>query len=397
MTEGTLLKTALNNSAEVTEIRRAIHRHPEIGRNEFKTSELIRKKLTEYGVDEIKSYTPTSVVAIIKGGMGEGRCLAIRADIDALPVTEDTGLPFASEVEGMMHACGHDMHAAMLLGVAKMLCGMRDRFKGTVKLIFQHSEDTLPGGAKELTEKGVMEDPKVDAIFGMHIMPDEKECGKLAFIKGPITTSVDLYEFTVKGKSGHGAAPHQCVDAAVVTSAIVSDLQTIVSREIDPMDPAVVTVGVINVGERWNVVPEKGRIEGTMRCFSDYLWENLPKMVDRIAENAAKAFRAEVTTEYVRLVPPTNNNPVMADIAKSAAKKIMGEDAPVALPATMGGEDFAFFMEKAPGAVALLGVRNEECGAIWPQHSSHYRVDENALVKGAMLYVQTAMDFNASK
>ena len=313
--------------------------------------------------------------------------------MDALSVTEESGVEYESRNKGVMHACGHDCHISMMLTAAKILNDHKDELCGTVKLAFQPAEEVALG-AKSMVENGAMDG--VDGCFAIHVWSDV-ESGHISCDAGPRMAAAYQYAINIKGKGGHGAAPHQCVDAAVVASAIVSDLQTIVSREIDPMDPAVVTVGVINVGERWNVVPEKGRIEGTMRCFSDYLWENLPKMVDRIAENAAKAFRAEVTTEYVRLVPPTNNNPVMADVAKNAAKKIMGEDAPVALPATMGGEDFAFFMEKAPGAVALLGVRNEECGAIWPQHSSHYRVDENALVKGAMLYVQTAMDFNASK
>lgn len=379
------------NEYQVT-MRRYFHENPEISTKEYNTSKVVKDELTKMGVEWVPCGLETGVLATIKGAK-PGKTILLRGDMDALSVTEESGVEYASKNEGVMHACGHDCHTSMMLTAAKILNDHKDELCGTVKLAFQPAEEVAMG-AKSMVENGAMEG--VDGCFAIHVWSDV-ESGHISCDAGPRMAAAYQYAINVKGKGGHGAAPHQCVDAAVVTSAIVSDLQTIVSREIDPMDPAVVTVGVINVGERWNVVPEKGRIEGTMRCFSDYLWENLPKMVDRIAENAAKAFRAEVTTEYVRLVPPTNNNPVMADIAKNAAKKIMGEDAPVALPATMGGEDFAFFMEKAPGAVALLGVRNEECGAIWPQHSSHYRVDENALVKGAMLYVQTAMDFNASK
>ena len=379
------------NEYQVT-MRRYFHENPEISTKEYNTSKVVKDELTKMGVEWVPCGLETGVLATIKGAK-PGKTILLRGDMDALSVTEESGVEYASKNEGVMHACGHDCHTSMMLTAAKILNDHKDELCGTVKLAFQPAEEVAMG-AKSMVENGAMEG--VDGCFAIHVWSDV-ESGHISCDAGPRMAAAYQYAINIKGKGGHGAAPHQCVDAAVVASAIVSDLQTIVSREIDPMDPAVVTVGVINVGERWNVVPEKGRIEGTMRCFSDYLWENLPKMVDRIAENAAKAFRAEVTTEYVRLVPPTNNNPVMADVAKNAAKKIMGEDAPVALPATMGGEDFAFFMEKAPGAVALLGVRNEECGAIWPQHSSHYRVDENALVKGAMLYVQTAMDFNASK
>ena len=379
------------NEYQVT-MRRYFHENPEISTKEYNTSKVVKDELTKMGVEWVPCGLETGVLATVKGAK-PGKTILLRGDMDALSVTEESGVEYESRNKGVMHACGHDCHISMMLTAAKILNDHKDELCGTVKLAFQPAEEVALG-AKSMVENGAMDG--VDGCFAIHVWSDV-ESGHISCDAGPRMAAAYQYAINIKGKGGHGAAPHQCVDAAVVASAIVSDLQTIVSREIDPMDPAVVTVGVINVGERWNVVPEKGRIEGTMRCFSDYLWENLPKMVDRIAENAAKAFRAEVTTEYVRLVPPTNNNPVMADVAKNAAKKIMGEDAPVALPATMGGEDFAFFMEKAPGAVALLGVRNEECGAIWPQHSSHYRVDENALVKGAMLYVQTAMDFNASK
>ena len=385
-------EVAKNYNEYQVAMRRYFHENPEISTKEYNTSKVVKDELTKMGVEWVPCGLETGVLATVKGAK-PGKTILLRGDMDALSVTEESGVEYASKNEGVMHACGHDCHISMMLTAAKILNDHKDELCGTVKLAFQPAEEVALG-AKSMVENGAMDG--VDGCFAIHVWSDV-ESGHISCDAGPRMAAAYQYAINVKGKGGHGAAPHQCVDAAVVTSAIVSDLQTIVSREIDPMDPAVVTVGVINVGERWNVVPEKGRIEGTMRCFSDYLWENLPKMVDRIAENAAKAFRAEVTTEYVRLVPPTNNNPVIADIAKSAAKKIMGEDAPVALPATMGGEDFAFFMEKAPGAVALLGVRNEECGAIWPQHSSHYRVDENALVKGAMLYVQTAMDFNASK
>ena len=323
------------NEYQVT-MRRYFHENPEISTKEYNTSKVVKDELTKMGIEWVPCGLETGVLATVKGAK-PGKTILLRGDMDALSVTEESGVEYASKNEGVMHACGHDCHTSMMLTAAKILNDHKDELCGTVKLAFQPAEEVAMG-AKSMVENGAMEG--VDGCFAIHVWADV-ETGHISCDAGPRMGAAYQYAINVKGKGGHGAAPHQCVDAAVVTSAIVSDLQTIVSREVDPMDPAVVTVGVINVGERWNVVPEKGRIEGTMRCFSDYLWENLPKMVDRIAENAAKAFRAEVTTEYVRLVPPTNNNPVMADVAKNAAKKIMGEDAPVALPATMGGEDFA--------------------------------------------------------
>ena len=233
---------------EVVAIRRRIHRHPEIGRNEFVTSALIREKLAEYGVDRIESPVPTAVVALIEGRKGPGRCVALRADIDALPVQEETGLPFASEVPNMMHACGHDLHASMLLGAAKLLCGMREEFCGTVKLIFQHSEDTLPGGAKELVEKGVMENPHVDAAYAIHVLPDDNIVGKIGIRKGPMTTSVDLYDVTVNGVGGHGSEPQKTIDPVNIATQVCSALNMLIPREVDPEAFATMTVGALNGG-----------------------------------------------------------------------------------------------------------------------------------------------------
>jgi len=217
----------------MVEIRRDIHRHPEIGRNEVRTSALIRKKLEEYGVDAIERPVPTAVVALIHGARGPGRCVALRCDIDALPVQEETGLPYTSENPGIMHACGHDMHASMMLGAAKILCGMRERFAGCVKLIFQHSEDTLPGGAKELVEKGVLENPHVDAIYGMHVLPDAHRAGQVGFHIGPITTSVDLFDFTVSGRGGHGSQPQNTTDPVLAAAQMIVMMQQIVARRVD--------------------------------------------------------------------------------------------------------------------------------------------------------------------
>ena len=207
--------------------------------------------------------------------------------------------------------------------------------------------------------------------------------------------SADQFLIDVKGKGGHGSAPHQCVDAAVVSAAIVNNLQTVISREIDPVDPGVITVGTINVGSRWNVIAENGHMEGTTRCFSNEIWEYLPESMERIITGTAQTLRAEAKMEYIRLVPPTINDAAVTALARGSAEKVFGGNAFAPLDRITGGEDFAFFLQKCPGAIAMLGVGSEACDALWPQHSAHYKVDESALLNGAMLYAQVAMDFNA--
>lgn len=212
---------------------------------------------------------------------------------------------------------------------------------------------------------------------------------------GPRMASADLFKIDIKGKGTHGAAPHQGVDAAVVTASVINNLQAMTSRQTSPLDPLVVTVGTVEVGTRWNVVAENAHLEGTTRCFSQEVWDAIPVLMERTVKNTAAAFGAEATVFFDRFIPPTVNDEAMSKLACDAAEKIMGEGAPVEMPATMGGEDFSYYAQKVPGAIALLGCRNEECGAIWPQHSGNYRVDESALIKGAMLYAQVAMDFNS--
>ena len=219
---------------ELVAIRRDIHAHPEVGMQEVRTSALIRRELEKMGVDEIQQPLPTAVVGLIHGAKGPGKCVALRADIDALPVHEETGLPFASETEGVMHACGHDLHTTMLLGAARTLCHLRDTFAGTVKLIFEPSEDLMPGGARALVAAGVMENPHVDAIFGQHVCPSENDSvGRMQLYKGYFTSAVDLFHISVHGKSGHGSAPHTARDAIACAGYLITVLQTIVSRRID--------------------------------------------------------------------------------------------------------------------------------------------------------------------
>ncbi|MFA9380398.1 MAG: amidohydrolase [Acetanaerobacterium sp.] len=383
-------KIAVKYSEYQVEMRRHFHTNPEISGQEFKTSERVKKELDSIGVPWKKCGLETGVLATIKGAK-PGKTILIRGDMDALTVQEETGLPYASVNGGVMHACGHDCHTSMLLTAAHILNDIKDELCGTVRLAFQPAEESAIG-AKSMISEGAMDG--VDGCFGIHVW-SEVPSGKVSVEAGPRMASADLFKIDLTGKGGHGAAPHQCVDAAVAASAVVSNLQTVVSREISPVDPAVITVGVMQVGTRWNVVPEYAHLEGTTRCFSRDVWELFPKRMEQIITNTAKTFRVDAKFDYVRLVPPTINDNKVAALAQNAVKKVVAEDANVLNDKTTGGEDFAFFMEKAPGAIALLGVRNEACDAVYVQHSGKYQVDEDALLSGAMLYAQVAMDFNA--
>jgi amidohydrolase len=383
-------EVAVKYSEYQIKMRRYFHAHPEVSEKEFNTSKVIKEELDKIKVEWKPCGFETGVLATIKGKK-EGKTILIRADMDALTVKEETKLPYASENEGVMHACGHDCHISMLLTAAHILNDMKEELCGTVKLAFQPAEETATG-AKAMINDGALEG--VDGCFGIHVWSDV-ESGKISCSVGPRMASADQFKIDITGKGGHGAAPHQCIDAAIATCAVVTNLQTIVSREVAPVDAAVVTVGTVQAGSRWNVIANYGHMEGTTRCFAKDVWDKMPEIIDRIAQNTAGTYRAKAKLDYIRLVPPLYNEKNMVSVVQEAAKKVIAPDVLKEEPPTTGGEDFAFFLEKVPGAIALLGVRNEECEAIWPQHSGKYCVDENALLYGAMLYAQVAMDFNS--
>ena len=370
-------------------MRRYFHQHPEVSEKEFETSKVIKEELDKIGVPWVPCGLETGVLATIKGAK-PGKTILLRGDIDALSVEETTGAEYASKNSGVMHACGHDCHISMLLTAAHILNDMKDELCGSVKLAFQPAEEVATG-AKSMIENGALDG--VDAAFGIHIWSDVP-AGHISCSDGPRMASTDQFKIDIKGKGCHGAAPHQGVDAVVVSTAIINNLQTMVSRQTAPLDPIVVTVGKVEAGTRWNVVAENAHMEGTTRCFSQDVWNAIPDMMEKIVKNTAAAFGAEASVSFDRLTPPTINDGAIAGLVRSAADKIMGDGAAIDSPATMGGEDFAFFSQNVPGAIALLGCGNEACGAVWPQHSGNFCVDESVLIKGAMLYTQVAMDFN---
>ena len=374
----------------VIEMRRHFHAHPEVSLHEVETGKRIREELTKMGVEWRDCGTGNGVLATIRGAK-PGKTILLRGDMDGLAVQEETGAEYASQNPGVMHACGHDCHTAMMLTAAQILKDLKDELCGTVVLAYQPAEEVAVG-ARDMIADGALEG--VDACFGIHVWADV-ESGRVSLEAGPRMAAADQFMIRVKGKGSHGAAPHQGLDAAVAVAAMVGNLQTIVSREIDPAQPAVVTVGRLEAGTRWNVVAEYGSVEGTARCFDPGVRAHLRSSIERIMKATAESYRVEAEMEWIPLVPPTINDAHISAVAEGAARKVMGENAPVLSEKTSGGEDFAYFMEKVPGAIALLGIRNEACGATWPQHSGHFCVDETALLKGAMLYAQTAADFNA--
>ena len=388
-------ETAQKYSDYVVDIRRKIHRNPELSTQEFETSKLVQEELDKIGVPyEICGELGTGVLATVKGAL-PGKTILIRGDMDAMPVVEETDVPFKSEHEGKMHACGHDCHTSSLLTAAHILNDIKDELHGTVKLAFQPAEETAQG-AKDMIAGGALEG--VDGVYGMHVWSGVP-VGTACAAAGGRMASAGMFEIWVQGKGGHGAEPANCIDAITCTTAIVNSLQTIVSREFRPIDAAVLTVGKIDAGFRWNVIADKAYIAGTTRCFSNEINKAFPEKIERIAKGVAEAYRCTVECKFTDLVPPTVNHPFMASICEGAIKTILGEDANYDFEPTTGGEDFAFFIDAAPeqmGAICLLGVRNEAEGCCYEHHSPKFKVDESALVNAAALYCQVADDFNKS-
>ncbi len=386
-------KTAQKYSDYIISVRRKLHENPEVSGKEYETSKFVRSELDRLGIPYVMCGLETGVLATIKGAK-PGKTILLRGDMDALTVTEENDLPFKSKNDGVMHACGHDGHTAMLLTAACILNDIKDELEGTVKLAFQPAEE-IAEGAKGMIADGALEG--VDSVFGIHLWSPVPS-GKVVCAAGPRMASAAEFEIWVQGKGGHGAEPHACIDAATCSVAIVSSLQTLVSREFRPIDPAVLTVGRIDVGSRWNVIADKGYLAGTTRCFSERVFNEFPERIERIAKATGEAYRCQVTTKYTNMVMPTVNHPAMAALCEGAVKKIYGEDGLYDYDPTMGGEDLSFLISAAPdkmGVLAFVGIGNEAAGTTASHHSPKFMIDEDALMGGAELYCQVAADFLA--
>ena len=377
----------------IVEQRRWCHQNPELSLEEVQTTEHIAAELQKMGYTEIQRFPDhTGLCAMLRGGKAEKACrtVALRADIDALPVEEKTGLPFASRNKGVMHACGHDCHISMLLGAAKMLMETKDELQGNVKLIFQAAEETCHG-AEYYVEAGILDG--VDAIMGQHVWATLEE-PYINVQAGPRMASVDNFVIKVDGVSAHGTQPHLGVDALLAAAAIVSNIQSFVSRTNDPLNPLVVNIGEMHAGQRYNIIANHAELFGTTRTYNAEFRMKIEEGLRRIAENTAKAFGATATVEYDYYANSLyNDDEELNKIAHVAAVKLYGEACLKELPQMMGSEDFAFFADKIPAVFGFLGTRNEELGMTVGNHNDRYTVHEPVLQRGAALYAQFAADY----
>ncbi|MBC5790076.1 amidohydrolase [Providencia alcalifaciens] len=368
--------------------RRDLHSHPELPFEEVRTTKRIAEELAKIGI-EYRLTEPTGIIADIKGGK-PGKTVALRADIDALPVQElNDSLEYKSTNQGKMHACGHDAHTAMLLAAAKALYEVRDELKGNIRLIFQPAEE-IAQGAKAMVKQGAVDN--VDNVFGMHIWSTTPS-GKISCNVGGTFASADLLVVKFKGRGGHGSMPEATVDAAIVASSFVMNLQAVVSRETSSLDSAVVTIGKMEVGTRFNVIAENAVLDGTVRCFDIETRTRIEAAIRRYAEHTAAMYGATAEVDYIYGTLPVINEERSALLAQSVISEAFGENALMAERPTPGGEDFSFYMENIPGCFALLGSGNPEKDTQWAHHHGCFNIDEDVMASGAELYAQYAWSY----
>ncbi len=370
---------------EVIEWRRHIHQNPEVSFKEYETSNYVAQVLEGFENIEVIRPTETSVVGILKGDR-PGKTVAFRADLDALPIQEETDLPYASQVPEVMHACGHDAHTAMLLGTAATLSQMKDKVRGTVYFLFQHAEEQHPGGALSIIETGVLDE--VDAFFGMHVLPNFP-VGHIGILPdGAASTTSDAFYLTIKGKGSHGSMPHLGVDPIVIGAEIVGGLQTIVSRNTVPGEMAVLSIGKFHAGNVPNVIADKAQLAATVRTITPETRALVRERVEAIVENLTEAYNAEYVLEYINSYPSIMNDPALNKLARRSAGKTLGEDQVFDAPMMTASEDFAYYAQKAPVAFVTLGV-----GDGFANHHPKFDPDEEAFVNGVKAQVQIVLDF----
>ena len=389
--------------------RRDIHQNPELGNREFRTSKLVADRLRELGIETRTGIAHTGVVGLLSGAR-PGRVVALRADMDALPVSEEVDVPFRSKVRtkydgqevGVMHACGHDAHVAILLGVAEILVKMREEIAGTVKFIFQPAEEGAPvgeeGGAELMVKQGVLENPKVDAIFGLHV-GSRLAVGQIGYRPGGAMAAVDSVRIIVRGRQTHGAYPWLGVDPIVVASQIVLGLQTIPSRQLEStLAPSIVTIGIIRGGVRNNIIPDEVEMAGTLRSLDVRMRDQIHERVKRTAELIAASAGATAEVTITRGYPITYNDPALTQQMLPALRSVAGADNVILAPATLGSEDFSFYQEKVPGLFYWLGTRpkNKTEHEVASNHSPRFFVDETGLLLGVRSLATAALDFLAT-
>ena len=386
---------------EMAAIRKYIHRHPELSNQEHNTSALVMEQLRSYGLDRVEQVAGTGVLGVLYGtaegsAEGEGRCLAIRADMDALPVTEDTGLPYSSEVPGVMHACGHDIHTATLLTAARVLAECRDQFKGCVKFFFQAAEEKAPaGGARPMCEAGVMENPHVDAIVALHVVPSTDKAGKFGLKKGVVSSGFDLYDFDVHGKSGHGSQPHTANDAILAVSQLIVMLQQIVSRNIDPLKTVIFSIGLLSGGSAVNIIPGEARAEGVARYYDNQSAEVVRQKALDIAEGVSKLSGCQIDVTVQKGYACVENDGELIDLIDGAVKAELGEDASFEMEEPFSGsEDFSYYSihSGVPGALMWLHAYPHG-GEVYPLHNPKCVMQTEIIKNGAAGMARIAVEF----
>lgn len=364
--------------------RRHIHAHPDLSFQEKPTADYIARELTSFAGLEISRPLDNSVIAVLRGPH-PGPTWALRADIDALPLQEESGESFCSTVPGVMHACGHDAHTAMLMGAAKVLCQRRDNLHGSIKFIFQPAEEVPPGGARELVELGVVDD--VEHIFGLHVFPTSP-VGTLTLKEGVYVASSDNFDITIRGKGGHGSMPQHCIDPVTIGAEMVGALQQIVARNIDPGTAPVLTIATFQAGDSYNVIPDSARLAGTLRTHNQQVREAVPQLMSRIIDGIAAAHGASCDIRWQQGYAVGHNHDSTNAIARTAIERhfpagtLKLEDR-----ALFGSEDFSSYQEKVPGTFLFIGCGNKEKGAIWNVHNPHFRIDEDALAIGIKTHI----------
>lgn len=368
---------------DVISWRRHLHQNPELSFEEEKTSQFVFETLESFGELELSRPTRTSVLARLKGAE-PGPVLALRADMDALPIEEENTFEFVSNTRGKMHACGHDGHTAMLLGTAKILTQIKDQIHGEVRFIFQHAEELFPGGAQEMVKAGVMEG--VDSVVGIHLY-SPLEVGKIAVRSGPFMAAPDTFYITIRGRGGHAAQPQSTVDPIVIAAQVVTNLQHIVSRNMDPLDPVVLSVTQFHAGTAHNIIPEKVELNGTVRSFKPELRTEVPRLMEQIVKGITEAHGATFEFKYEQGYRPVINDEQVTEKVRETLLEVFGQEVVIEGEQHMGGEDFSAYQDKVPGTFFNVGAGNVEKGIIYPHHHPKFTVDEDSLPMGVEAFI----------
>ncbi|WP_100372665.1 M20 family metallopeptidase [Bacillus sp. FJAT-45037] len=374
---------------EMVDLRRELHQEPELSFEEVETPKMIADYLEKLGVEVKRNVGGCGVVGYIRGAK-PGKTVAIRADFDALPIQEETGLPFASNVPGVMHACGHDGHTATLLVLAKVLVKHQEELSGTIVLIHQFAEELAPGGAIAMIKDGCLDG--VDAIFGTHLW-STMPLGEIGYRMGPIMAAADRFEIEILGRGGHGASPHETVDAIAVGSSVVQNLQQIVSRNVDPLKSAVLSVGSFHAGGAFNVIADRANIVGTVRTFEEGVQEMVIERMEQVTKGICEAMGAGYQFAYKKGYPALVNEPIETDRLVRVATDVLGQELVYEMAPVMGGEDFAYYLNHVPGTFFFTGAGNSERGIIYPHHHPKFDFDEAAMLVAAKVLTSAAIDF----